>query len=233
MLPRRLKAWCLTAVNFRTGIDRDIEWNGLARPVACVRGNRSNMGRYQSEYAWEKIKRFDLVLAVEAMLESEVKTFSRPLENGELGVVNIQFTKDPEYLDDAGEHFGRLESLRILFKDVAPEERFNFKSSVDATEAQYNINVKYRLPLFSAKFVQESERTFLKRMALFDLGFLLGQALDSGYYQGLLREKFPDPRHKWDRAIRSRVPFLDNAARIYVPPRPKHEPLQNRKYFDR
>lgn len=191
------------------------------------------MGRYQSEYAWEKIKRFDLVLAVEAMLESEVTTCSRPIENGKLGVVNIQFTKDPDYLKDAGEHFGRLESLRILFKDVAPEDRFNFVSSLDANEAQYNINVTYRLPLLSAKFVQESERTFLKRMALFDLGFLLGQALDSDYYQGRLLEKFSDPRHKWDRAIRRRVPFLDNAARIYVPPRPKHEPLQNRKYFDR
>ncbi|MFC7633312.1 hypothetical protein ACFQVB_37810 [Paraburkholderia humisilvae] len=166
------------------------------------------------------------------MLEADVATSSRPVENGKRGLVNIRFTKDPEFLKVPGEHFARLESLRILLKDVAPEGRFNIQDYA-ASEAQYNVNVMYKLPLLSAKFVKESERIFLKRMALFDLAFVLAQALDSGYYLGRLLKKFPDPRHNWDRAIRNRIPFMDNAARIYVPPRRRNEPLQNGRYFDR
>lgn len=189
------------------------------------------MSRYQAEQAWKKINRYDLLQAVRAMLESEVSTISSPIENGKRGVVNIRFTKDPDYLKDAGDHFTRLGSLKVLFESIAPKGRFAIKG-FSASEAQYNINVTYKLPLRSAKFATVDEREFMRNMALFDLAFLLGQAVDIFDYRSELLAKFPDPRHEWERAIRNRIPFLDNAARIYVPPRREAEPLRNSEYFD-
>lgn len=165
------------------------------------------------------------------MLETDVRTSSSPIDNGARGVVNVQFTKDPDYMKESGDHFGRLEALQLLFKDVAPKGRFSIKG-FSASEAQYNVNVTYKLPLFSARFVKVDERDFLTNMALFDLAFLLGQVSDSYHYRSELLAKFPDPRHEWERAVRNRIPFLDNAARIYVPPRREDEPLRNSEYFD-
>jgi hypothetical protein len=189
------------------------------------------MNRYQAEQAWKKINRYNLLLAVRAMLECDVRTSSSPIDNGKRGMVNIQFTKDPDYMKESGDHFARLESLGVLFKDIAPKGRFSIKG-FSASEAQYNINVTYKLPLFSARFATVAEPEFLTRMALFDLAFLFGQAVESYQYRTDLLAKFPDPRHKWERVVRSRLPFLDNAARINVPRRPEDERLRNSQYFD-
>jgi len=189
------------------------------------------MSTYGIEKAWEEIRIIDLIIAAEAMLGSVVDVSESPVENGEKGKVTIRFTRTPNYMDDPEKYFRMLRSWTTLLEKIVPGKRLtaaHFRHDLSEFEA----NVIYRLPMAGAKRVGMDPRSFMRSMALFEVAFILSQALGDGSYATKLLKKYPDPRHKWESAIRSRIKFLDNAARIYVPKRPEYVPLQNRSYFE-
>ncbi|WP_324809786.1 hypothetical protein [Ralstonia pickettii] len=189
------------------------------------------MKTYQLEEAWKEIRIGDLVTMADAMLESNIDVRSLPLENGAKAKINIRFTRNPEYLGTPQTYFRMLRSLTTLFEKVAPGERFS-TAHFRHDEAEFEVNVTYRPPVRSARYVGQDVKSFMKSMALFEVASILSQALVGTYYFRELKKRFPDPRHKWESAIRTKIPFLDNAVRIYVPERPKRVPFQNREYFD-
>ncbi|CAJ0807808.1 MULTISPECIES: hypothetical protein [Ralstonia] len=188
------------------------------------------MNKYKIERAWKEIKISDLMTVADAMLESPIRVKSKPLANGTKGLVTIQFTKDPNYLDTPDSHFRTLKSLTNLLEEVAPP-RFR-GAHFSHGEAEFEINITYRLPLWDARFSEVDDKTFMETLAVFEASRLLSQALRGSYYSGRLKDKFPDPRHRVQQVIYSKLPFLDYAVRIHVPERRTTAPLQNQSYFD-
>lgn len=188
------------------------------------------MNKYQIEEAWKDIKIADLITVADAMLACAIDVKSTPLKDGTKGRVTIRFTKNPNYLDEPDTYFRMLKSLTTLLEVIAPSWRFS-AAHYSHHEAEFEINVIYRLPLWDARFSGMDEKSFMKKMAVFEAARVLSQALP--YYSRQLMDKFRDPRHKVQQAIYSKLPFLDYAVRIHVPERPKSVPLQNRRYFDK
>jgi hypothetical protein len=188
------------------------------------------MNRYEVEEAWEAIRIDHLAVAADAMLTSDVKVWSSPLDNGNMARVTIQFTKNTDYLADPAAYFRILKSWSTLLEKVAPGERFSGPRMQH--DSEFEANVIYRVPMRSARFAGQNGKTFIKHMALFEVALILAQAFGRGTYSRELLRKFPDPRHRWEVVIR-KLPFLNNTPRIFVPKTPKAVPLRNRGYFDR